>query len=471
MSAIPSRTRSLRKPSELGIRYGRPHPADVDALETSTLQPERTSQSPSRLPVKPPTRSTRDISITSRPPNTSTSGTIASNGSMRPPPPRANTGKPATTGGLQRSTSNRRSNPPAAPEPEPVKKDRSRPPIVTSRHLRHASTSSSSTSSNSTANVSNHTRTRSSSNLLNSSTALQPSKRNSVEIPKLQPPAADPQLRRQAFSTYQQHFSPAKNLAPKPHPAAFLAPPSPSKLPSNIAISAETAKLQNELLQLHLLHRDAAQVEKEWKASAKAKLGARFYSIVDKNEELLHLEVEETGRINAMALKRWQDVGTPGWRLDEKIQVLDEVVSGVWNLGESGGKYSRVVRKFERWFKRCQDILEMRAHDEGLDGDDVVFVEELDRGWKDDCLALGRKLETWRDQLRELGVPAENGSSLSIVVNGTRSLVSGMLTELSTMAQIQRDAMRMEMDWIKSMNDDVLDDEADTPAGAIWRTR
>jgi len=471
MSAIPSRTRSLRKPAESGSRYDRTHTSDVP--EPLTVRPERTSQSPSRLPVKPPTRSARSISTTSRPP--SATGSIASNASMRPPPPRANISKPTSAGGLQRSTSNRRANPPAAPEVEPVKKDRSRPPIVTSRHLRNASTSSFSTSTASLighgGNVSSHTRTRSSSTLLNSSTTLPPTKRNSVEIPKLQPPTADPQLRKQAFSTYQQHFSPAKNLAPKPHPAAFLAPPSPSKLPSNIAISAETSKLQNELLQLHLLHRDAAQAEKEWKASAKKKLGDRFHSIVDRNQELVQLEVEETGKINALALKKWQDMGTPGWGLEEKIQVLDEVVTGVWNLGESGGKYSRVVRKFERWFRRCQDILEMRANDEGLDGDEVVFLEELDRAWKDDCLGLGRKLETWKDQLRELGTPDDTGSSLSVVVSGTRSLVRGMLAELSTMAQIERDAMRMEVEWIKSMNDDVLDDDTNTPAGAIWRSR
>jgi hypothetical protein len=45
-----------------------------------------------------------------------------------------------------------------------------------------------------------------------------------------------------------------------------------------------------------------------------------------------------------------------------------------------------------------------------------------------------------------------------------------MLTELNVMAQIERDAMSMEAEWIKSMNDDVLDDK-DTPvAGAIWRS-
>ena len=208
----------------------------------------------------------------------------------------------------------------------------------------------------------------------------------------------------------------------------------------------------------------------EWRASAKRKLGARFEAVVDKNEQLVQLEVEETGKINAAALKRWKEIGTPGWGLDEKIQVLDEVISGVWILGDSGGKYGRVVRRFERWLVRCQDILSARAHDEGLEDDEVVFLEELDAGWKDECLLLCRKLESWRDQIKNLGT-LDSGSSLAVIVDGCRNLVSGMLMELDVMAQIERDAMSMESEWIKSMNDDVLDDK-DTPvAGAIWRSR
>ncbi|PMD24146.1 hypothetical protein NA56DRAFT_643414 [Hyaloscypha hepaticicola] len=454
MSALPSRTRSLRKPAEAANKYQQ---TAIGSSEGNTASwAERTGQSPSRLP-KPPTRT-----LPTRPP--SSTGSVTSNVSTRPPPSRANISKPAA-GALQRSSSGRRPNPPTT-DSEPVKKDRSRPPLTQSRHLRNASASSLSASTNGPG----HSRTRSPSTLLTSSTALRPLTRNGSDDLKVQPQQQESQLRRPAFSTLQQHFSPAKNLAPKPHPAAFLAPPSPSKLPSNIAISAETAKLQNELLQLHLLHKDAAQVDREWRASAKRKLGARFQSVVDRNETLVQLEVEETGKINAAALKRWQELGTPGWGLEQKIQALDEVISGVWNLGGSGGKYERVVRRFEKWLIRCQDILGARAHDEGLEDDECVFLEELDAGWKDDCLILSRKLESWRDRLEDLGT-LDSGSSLAVVVDRYRSLVSSMLMELNVMAQIERDAMDMEAEWIKSMNDDVLDDK-DTPvAGAIWRTR
>lgn len=195
--------------------------------------------------------------------------------------------------------------------------------------------------------------------------------------------------------------------------------------------------------------------------------------MVEMNDALVGLEVKETAKINVAALRKWQDLGTPGWGLEEKIQVLNEVVTGVWNLGESGGKYSRIVRKFERWLSRCQDILETRAHeDEVYDGDDeILFLEELDAGWKDDCQVLSRKLDTWRAHLNDLGSP-ESGSSLATIVSGCRNLIRAMLTEISVMGQIERDAMSMEADWIKTMNNDVLEDDENIPAvGAAWRSQ
>jgi hypothetical protein len=197
--------------------------------------------------------------------------------------------------------------------------------------------------------------------------------------------------------------------------------------------------------------------------------------VVDRNDALMVLEVEETSKNNVSAFQKWEDMGTPGWGLEEKIQILDEVLAGLWNLGELGGKYTKLVRKFERWLNRCQAVLETRAHDDEINDnyDEMMFIEELDHGWKDDCHVLGRKLETWRGHLNDLGSP-ECGSSLATVVDGCRSLIRGMLTELSVMGQIERDTMSIEADWIKTMNHDVLDndDNDDIPsADAGWRVR
>ncbi|CAG8973256.1 hypothetical protein HYALB_00000016 [Hymenoscyphus albidus] len=466
MSTIPARTRSLRKPSEIGSKYGSSNgkttPAEVPERSTTTRS---SAGETSRLP----TVRTRPTSLYGRPPPSASAGTngIATKSSIRTPT--SISGRPASIDLSRRLSTTKSAAPPS--NAEPIKKDRSRPPVTQIRHLRNSSTNSVSPSASpasSTSRISAHTRTKSL--LTSSSTALRP--------PATREPLAEPattrvlrsesQPKKPSFSTLQQHFSPAKNLAPKPHPASFLAPPSPSKLPSNIAISAETAKLQNELLQLHLLHKDAGAVTEEWKASAKKKLGTRFQDVVRRNDELMQSEVDETGKINAVALRKWKEEGSPGWGLDEKIQVLDEVVNGVWNLGEYNGKYARVVRKFERWLSKSQGILASREDDDTVGNEEFVFLEALEHSWKDECMTLTRKLDTWKLHLRDLR-ELEKGSSLATVVEEYRKLVQGMLLELGVMGEIERDVMVRESDWIKEMNDD--DDEGGDvqTAGACWR--
>ncbi|KAI1648453.1 uncharacterized protein F4817DRAFT_334004 [Daldinia loculata] len=279
---------------------------------------------------------------------------------------------------------------------------------------------------------------------------------------------------RPAFNTHQQHYSPAKSLAPKPLTSTFLAPPSPSKLPANVAISAETSRLQTELLQLSLLHRDAAVVDSEWRDSARQKLGARFARLNADHDALIKLERHGVEARNIAALVRWGKSNRSGLGLEEKIQILDEVLNGVWQLGEPDGRYQRVVANFEVWAERMASIIAaQRSGDvEGLiAGDEVQFLGDLDRTWARDCESLLRKLEGWRAALRDLGDVDDDSiadSGLARMVRGSRTLVDDMLAELAVMGQIERDAARAENEWITRMNKAIEDEDDDTPAARAY---
>ncbi|KAK7422865.1 hypothetical protein QQZ08_009314 [Neonectria magnoliae] len=282
------------------------------------------------------------------------------------------------------------------------------------------------------------------------------------------PTQAQPRLR-PAFSTLQQHYSPAKSAAPKPLTSTFLAPPSPSKLPANVAASAETSRLQAELLQLHLLHQDAAVVDAEWRSSARQKLGARFAQVSADGTQVDEREKAEIERENVLALRSW----AVGGGLEDRIQTLDAVINGVWTLGEPGGRYARVIRRFERWVDRMCEIEDVRRGDGALlQEQDVLFISELDAAWKDECMGLIRRLDGMKRQLQELGqLPDEANeerSSLRRMMENSRTLIEGMLAELSLMEDIEREALAREDDWIEKMNRD--EDADDTPrAGAVWR--
>ncbi|KAI1743944.1 hypothetical protein F4680DRAFT_407996 [Xylaria scruposa] len=341
---------------------------------------------------------------------------------------------------------------------------------------------------------------------------------SSQSQPQLQPlsSAASSALapRRPAFNTNQQHYSPAKSLAPKPLTSTFLAPPSPSKQPVNVAITAETSRLQTELLQLSLLHREAHSVSASWHASARSKLGARFRELAAADQELRAVERESAEARGLRDLIRWANAspekengGTDGDRrgrererlpLDEKIQHLDQVLNGVWALGEPGGRYQRAVRAFEDWALR---VAEIRAAQQGGDIDGLlarsgggggfgigdggeeeelgVFVSDLDAStWKRDHAGLVRILEGWRRTLAQLGYVESDEpeslkkgrkketaggdteakgdkplSGLARTLCGCRSLVRDMLAELKAMELIERDALAAEEVWMEQMEE------------------
>lgn len=248
-----------------------------------------------------------------------------------------------------------------------------------------------------------------------------------------------------------------------------------------MAASAETARLQTELLRLHLMHRDAARVDVEWRESARDSLGKRFIALARRGADVSDAEAGLVQRRNGAAIEQWGNLGVG---LEEMIRVLEEVLTGVWVLGEprgrggsAGGRYARVVAKFERWLGDVQDIQDLREQGVMVDRKgDVLLVEGLDGKWKGECASLVRKLDGWRAQLKDLCHILSSGgqkggtterTSIERVLEACRSQVVGMLAELDMMAAIERDAVEQEGRWVRMMVE--AKSHGTTKAGAIWR--
>lgn len=190
--------------------------------------------------------------------------------------------------------------------------------------------------------------------------------------------------------------------------------------------------------------------------------------------------------------------------LDEKIRLLDQILNGAWALGEPGGRYQRAVRAFEIWVRQVSEIRAAQRtgdidgllarggactgfelEDNQQEGEIGFFVSDLDTSaWKRDHAGLVRVLEGWRRTLAQLGdvdteadedkdegkgnkrvkkssrsttPPPEDSkgnksqSGLARTLQGCRSLVHGMLAELTMMEQIELDALAVEEEWMERM--------------------
>ncbi|KAI1113345.1 hypothetical protein F5Y14DRAFT_212360 [Nemania sp. NC0429] len=583
-----NRTRSIRKSAAKDTELAQNKPAHARNASRNI--------SPSRLPMKPPTTTTttttattsrtraqsgltsRQVSggtaarVSSRPVEHGATGTTkplgrapsvrqAPSTSTTKPPSSAtatatatgrstNTARPKSSGGITSTT---------APRDRNLGHSRAKSTVTsltaatTLRPLSHdpsrtnpsPAPSSASSASTTTQNVSTPTtRVQTRSQTKHARLPSQSQSQSQLQSQSASALASNPALaaRRPAFNTNQQHYSPAKSLAPKPLTATFLAPPSPSKQPANVALTAETSRLQTELLQLSLLHREAHEVTASWHASARSKLGARFAELAAADRALREAERQGAEARGLQDLVRWGNAGPderdiPGaarggraraksargggggggdvrerLSLEEKIQLLDQVLNGAWALGEPGGRYHRVLRAFEDWavlvaeIRAAQqggDIDGLLARGDGEEGEVGVFVGDLDAdAWKRDHAGLVRVLEGWQRTLAQLGtVDADGGeeeeeekeneraigkgrnkppaasnakaeevgpetsnpgppsSGLARTLRGCRSLVDGMLAELRVMEQIELDALAAEEAWMELMEEKLRAEE------------
>lgn len=216
-----------------------------------------------------------------------------------------------------------------------------------------------------------------------------------------------------------------------------------------------------------------------WHASARERLGRRFAELAQADAEVGKEEMAAEEARNVAALEAWGG-HEAGKGLEDKIQALDEVLSGLWSLGEPSGRHARAVRMFEKWVEQMTTAVEARRRSGGLgalmESGEVAFVGELDPAWQDEVSYLVRKLDGWQRQVAQLEVglaeeEADEGQqrpSLARILAGCHSQARDMLEELYTMRNIERDTIAQEAAWIKRMNREETADDAPR-AGAIWR--
>lgn len=180
------------------------------------------------------------------------------------------------------------------------------------------------------------------------------------------------------------------------------------------------------------------------------------------------------------------------------MQVLDPLLMVLWALTEPSGKYTRLMRKFEKWTANAAELHSSRAQGHVLlsEDDEPILLSELHPAWKDECAFLTRKLESWKSQLRDMGdVPPpppppqstreRKGlvgvqvatrqqravlSSLERMLEACRVLVEGMLEELRAVGEIERMLVKREREWVRGVVLGVGEEgEKGVGAGAIWR--
>lgn len=247
-----------------------------------------------------------------------------------------------------------------------------------------------------------------------------------------------PPSSRPAFSTYQQHYSPAKTGLPKPPlPTTKQTKTTASVNPeADTPVSLETAMEQIELLQLSLLHQHSARVLEEYEASAREKLEKTHSKLRKDYQSIRSHEREQRKALNLNAIESW----CPDQALlTEHLQTLSRVVSDLRVHTEPGSRYSDLTDTFDKWVGRAESIL--------LDDKtNASFIEALPETWRAAHTSVALKLRSIQRDMEVLPPsPPSNGddpSSLEIILDSCSALVDSMLKELEVMTKLQKEVLQ-----------------------------
>lgn len=243
---------------------------------------------------------------------------------------------------------------------------------------------------------------------------------------------------RPAFSTFQQHYSPAKSALPKPPvPTSRHAKPAVTA-EEDTTVTFEVAKQQVELLQLSLLHETSSKTLQQYLHSAHRKIGKNHAKLRKELSSILAAETEHQRAANLEMLHSW--CPDPGY-LVENLQTLARMHRDITALTDQGSRYNDVLNHFESWIASAEATMQGEASE---------FINTLPHHWREAHASVALKV---RSLQREMGVlpPLPSGSSsgeedtsLERLVRSCRTLIDGILRELDMMEKLEREILARE---------------------------
>lgn len=242
-----------------------------------------------------------------------------------------------------------------------------------------------------------------------------------------------------SFSTYQQHYSPAKTALPKPPvPTSRHARPAPPSLEEDISIPFDILKQQIELLQLALLHEASARTLSQYSADAKSKIGKKHSRLRKEYEGVHATETSRQKLENLEALQAW----CPDHALlAENLQMLARVHKDVTAITHPESRYTELLHAFEQWVAGAEETMAG-----GVRG----FVEGPPGSWREAHASTALKIRSLQREMATLpplpnhGLEDQPKTSLHVILTSCRSLVDGILRELDMMAKLEKELLGQE---------------------------
>jgi hypothetical protein len=145
-------------------------------------------------------------------------------------------------------------------------------------------------------------------------------------------------------------------------------------------------------------------------------------------------------------------------------------------MGEVSGRYIKAVAVFEKWFQQADYIRHQRETTGTFDGS--IFVDPLDKAWKEEVYTLHAKLELCARQVQSLDILGFGEveqlpqSALTRVAQGLAESIQLMIQEIQVMRNLEAELVRLERECVRRIATELAGSrwEMSVPRKGVWRS-
>ena len=213
-------------------------------------------------------------------------------------------------------------------------------------------------------------------------------------------------------------------------------PPEPAPHPTSEALAENL-----ELLQLHVLYRQAIKAQQQWKRSAEAHYEKQFQGLASRATALRDRQTQEAEQRSTAAILKW--CNADGGTIEHKLATLSRIIAATDRLASPESAYTALIRAFEHWYDELIGRQQQGRRLTSRQRPVSEVAEGLGDGWKAEARAQQGAIVGLAFELLELGASTAD-CELTRCVTALSEMLNNMLQELEVIQGIEGDILRQE---------------------------
>jgi len=211
--------------------------------------------------------------------------------------------------------------------------------------------------------------------------------------------------------------------------------------------SSEVSRLNDELLQLSLVHGSSADTLQQYTKSVTEYFKDQYADLEVQHRQLEVRERDRQTRDNLRGVRKWVDENSGSGDVSlNPLSMLAECTRQLEDLSRKDGDFSAAMNQFDDWKRGVDVAIASRTATEEVE---VQFVVPFSPDWKGLIMSLETKIKMCMNTLRDFKRGSES-AAIGEMITMLSVLAQSLLQEIAISKSLEERILQQQQSWIDS---------------------